>query len=175
MVAGDPRVVFPAMSDAFVRSGLPVRVTEFDRRHATLVICIPGPEVLPPKLPHITPTGQWSIKNWPTTEFNSAYSRLLAGHLLAATRLAFTVSPAVQKLTMIGLRQKRTPNDPEVYFDIDVDRRDTDWNLDTAGLTLLQTAPRGLNIPSRGGKIGNWPLDSLPAETQRALGLNCGA
>ncbi len=160
---GDPVVLAAVLSNAFAYARLPVRVAATDGRSAVLILTMPGLDVLPKKIPHVTPTGRLASKAWPATEVNAAYQRLLGGYMLATVRQAWAVGPPLRQLRIIGVRYQTAG--AQVYFDVSVDRYAMDWDSNTTGAALLRTAPGGLKTSGTAGRVRPWPKDAIPEET----------
>jgi hypothetical protein len=141
---GRSQVLRAALDAAFADNPAPVRIVSAERHSADLVVLLPGPEVLPAKKAHVTPTGRLSSKAWTKTELNSVYADLLGAHLLATIRESWATGPSLAHLKVTGLR--RGPGGVDEYlFVVEVDRSGVAWQNDSAGAAVLDAAPTGLN------------------------------
>jgi hypothetical protein len=156
---GDRAVLTTALVAAFADNPAPVRVHTAAGNHAVLVVALPGPEVLPTKKAHLTPTGRLSSKAWTKTEFNAVYAELLGAHLLATIREAWVVGRSLAQLRVIGTRHSQIA--PDVLFDIDVDRAHGQWNNDSWGAVLVQQPHWGLHRAGRTAEVPPWTTTSL--------------
>ena len=156
---GQPLVLRAALDAAFADNPAPVRIIRADRASADLVVMLPGPEVLPAKKAHVTPTGRLSSKAWTKTEFNDVYADLLGAHLLATIRETWATAPSLTHLKVTGVR--RGPNaSTEQLFTVKVDRAGVAWHDDTSGSAVLRAAPRGLNRTGKTREVGAWPASA---------------
>jgi hypothetical protein len=132
---GDPQVLGTALATAFADNPAPVRICEAAGDRAVLLLLLPSSTVLPSRKPHVTPTGRRSSKDWTKTEYQQTYAELLGAHLLATIRESWAVGPSLTDLRIVGL----CGADPgrQILFDLDVRRRDGQWDDDTWGTRLL--------------------------------------
>lgn len=156
---GDQAVLTTALVAAFADNPAPVRVHTAAGDHAVLVVALPGPEVLPTKKAHVTPTGRLSSKAWTKTEFNAVYADLLGAHLLATIREAWVVGRPLTHLRVIGIRHSQAA--PDILFDIDVDRAHGQWNDDNWGSVLLRRQNWGLHRTGRTVEVLPWAITAL--------------
>ena len=157
---GEPGVLIAALEAAFDDNPAPVVVVSARGSDAFLALVLPGPEVLPPKTAHITPTGRLSSRAWTKTELNQVYTELLGAHLLATIRETWAVAPSLTNLRVAGLR-KRADGPRDVLFDVYVSRADGHWADDRWGDTLLAHVPGGLNRAGRAQEVQPWPREKL--------------
>ncbi len=165
---GEPRVLTAALRAAFADNPAPVLVASAEGAVAAFVVVLPGPQVLPEKKAHITPTGRLSSKAWTKTEFNEVYAELLSAHLLATIREAWAVGPSLTQLRIVGVWWGAAwPS--EVLFDVDVVRNDGHWANDSWGRVVLQRAQCGLNQTGITRETQAWPQGKLRPDVARLL------
>lgn len=157
---GEPGVLTAALEAAFADNPAPVVVVSARGSDAFLALVVPGPEVLPPKTAHVTPTGRLSSRAWTKTELNQVYAELLGAHLLATIRETWAVAPSLMNLRVAGLRT-RADGPGCVLFDVDVLRADGRWADDGRGEFLLAHAQWGLNRAGRAQEVQLWPREKL--------------
>jgi hypothetical protein len=157
---GDEAVLTAALRAAFADNPAPVNVINAAGTAATLVVDLPGPDVLPDKMPHVTPSGRLSSKAWPKTVLNQVYAALLGAHLLATMRETWAVAPSLRNVRVIGIRMGADATH-DVVFDLDVDRSGGGWDNDDCGETLLGNAQWGLNRTGTAQEVRPWPLQKL--------------
>jgi hypothetical protein len=157
---GEPGVLTAALKAAFDDNPAPVVVVSARESDAFLALVLPGPEVLPPKTAHVTPTGRLSSRAWTKTELNQVYAELLGAHLLATIRETWAVAPSLTNIRIAGLR-KRADGPRGVLFDVDVTRTDGHWADDRWGDVLLAHIPGGLNRAGRAQEVQPWPREKL--------------
>lgn len=157
---GEPGVLAATLGAAFADNPAPVAVIKVDGPAAALAVLLPGPDVLPEKKPHVTPSGRLSSKAWPKTELNEVYAQLLGAHLLATMREAWAVAPSLTNVRLIGIRASAGVSF-DVLFDVDLDRAGGLWDDDRWGDTILGKAQWGLNRTGRAQEIHPWPPQKL--------------
>lgn len=168
--SGDPRVLSAALITAFADNPAPVSLGPVTSTSAVLLLFLPGTNVLPEKMAHVTPTGRLSSKAWPKSEFNSVYGQLLGAHLLATIREAYAIGPSLNALQIIGVSESSST---DVYFDIAINRASYNYTDDHSGETILSSEPYGFRRTGKAGSILPWPPEQLPAATA-ALVAECG-
>jgi hypothetical protein len=166
---GQPDVLKEALTTAFVDNIASVTILHADGEDATLVLSLPGVDILPSRKAHLTPTGLLSVKTWTKTEFNDVYARVLGAHLLATTREAWAIGPSLQRLRIIGIAG-RPRIDPEILFDVLVRRDGEDWREDDLGPVILGRAPFGLRRGGRTREVASWPPDQVSGDVKAWLG-----
>ena len=120
---GEPNVLKACLSEALADNRAPVIVDQAEGDAARLLLLLPGPEVLPAKKAHVTPTGRLSSKAWTKTELNEVYAELVAAHLLATVREALAVAPSLADVRVMGLRLG-VDQKLEALFQVDVAREE---------------------------------------------------
>jgi len=163
LCSGERSAVMTAIKDVFHDTPIPAIVLDAGRIEATVIVLLPGPHVLPEKMPHVTPTGRLSIKAWPKTELNQTYARLLGAFLLSTCRGAWAAAPSLSKLRIIGLREVATVR-REVLFDVEAFRAVGAWDNDDWGLSVLDQAPYGLNRVGRSQEVRAWAEGDVAAD-----------
>jgi hypothetical protein len=166
--SGEPQVVAAALAAAFADNPASVRIVTAGGVAATLVVILPGPQVLPAKKAHVTPTGRLSSKAWTKTEFQEVYAELLGAHLLATLRETWAVCPSLTQVRVIGIRWE-AGSVVEVLFDVNAARNEGQWADDSWGSVVLQHASSGLNRGGRTREVQPWPQDGLRPDVARLL------
>jgi hypothetical protein len=159
---GHAATVGRALKAAFADNVAPVGIEGCDGFHATLVLVLPGPEVLPSKKAHITPSGRLSSKRWTKTELNAVYAELLGAHLLATLRETWAVAPSLKQTRVVGARPNGRSAD--ILFDVNVLRSQTGWHEDGYGSAILDEARWGLHRTGRTGEVCGWPTNELSGD-----------
>lgn len=168
LLRGEQQVLTAALRAAFADNSAPVSVVHADAASATLVVGMPGMDVLPDKKAHVTPTGRLSAKAWTKTELNEVYADLVAAHLLATIRESWAVGPSLVRLRVVGIR--RAPlGANELLFDVDVTRDGGRWADDRQGRGVLHGAPVGLNRSGRTLEVRCWPPGQCRPDIPRLL------
>lgn len=161
LIQGESTVLTAALRAAFDDNPARVVVSVANGSRAVLLLCLPGPSVLPQKRAHVTPGGRLSSKAWTKAEFNGVYAELIGAHLLATARETWAVAPSVTSLRIVGLRTEDEIENTQVLFDVEADRAEGDWATDNWGEVMLQHSKWGLNRTGRTGEVRPWPKDQL--------------
>jgi hypothetical protein len=160
---GERSAVMTAIKDIFHGTPTPAIVLGVGGNEAAVAVLLPGPHVLPEKMPHVTPTGRLSIKAWPKTELNQMYAALLGAYLLSTCRGAWAAAPSLSKLRIIGMREETNAR-REVLFDVDVFRAVGAWDNDEWGTSVLDQAPHGLNRVGQSREVRAWAKGDVAAD-----------
>jgi len=155
--AGDVSVVIPTLTAAFSDNAAPVIIDKLTPTSAQLRVSMPGPDVLPAKTAHVTPSGRSSVRAWTAAERDGAYRALLGAHLLATLREAWAVAPSLSEVNVVG--QRAADARLGFLFSITAHRPDGGWEDDAKGLGLLDKGPRPLRRATRSGGLILWPFD----------------
>jgi hypothetical protein len=162
LTAGDGPTVTAALKAAFADNVAPVSVEQCDGSDVTLVLTLPGIDVLPRKRAHITPSGRLSSKQWTKTELNDVYADLIGAHLLATLREAWAVAPSIERVRVVGARPSETG--AEILFDVDNVRTVGRWDDDDFGSIVLEDSEWGLHRIGRTREVGGWPASKLRSD-----------
>jgi hypothetical protein len=153
---GQPEALRAVLDAAFADNPAPVTVERAEAHIAALTVLLPGPDVLPTKKAHVTPTGRLSSKAWTKTEYNEVYADLLGAHLLATIRETWATAPSLTHLRITGLRH--APQGPDdLLFVVEVGRQDKPWHHNDSGTEVLHSAPHGLNRVGKTREVRTWP------------------
>lgn len=163
LCGGERSAVMTAITDVFQGTPTPAIALDAGGVVAAVAVLLPGPHVLPEKMPHVTPTGRLSIKAWPKTELNQTYARLLGAYLLATCRGSWAAAPSLSKLRIIGLREEADAR-REVLFDVEVFRAVGAWDNDDWGTSVLDQAPHGLNRAGKSREVRAWADGDVAAD-----------
>lgn len=151
---GNSGVLTAALKTVFASSPAPVSLIKAEGSAATLAVSLPGPDVLPEKMAHVTPGGKLSSKAWPKTQLNEVYAELLGAYLLNTMRRAWSAAPSLTSVRLIGTRIRGETFD--VLFDVDLERAAGAWENDKWGTHLLKDARWGLSRSGRAQEVHAW-------------------
>jgi len=158
--SGESTVLTAALRAAFADNPVGVVVDRASGSRAILLLCLPGPDVLPQKKAHVTPGGRLSSKSWTKTEFNTVYANLIGAHLLATAREAWAVGPSMTSLRIVGVRRVHEIG-TQILFDVEAASNEGDWTADNWGEVMLEHPRWGLKRTSRTGEVEPWPKEQL--------------
>jgi len=106
LLANEPSVVLEVLRVAFEDNEAPVAAAGAEGDEVTLVVLVPGPEVLPDRYPTTTEAGNLSLRRTTKTLAAEWYRQLVAGHAVVSAKEAFAVCPGLQAATVVVLRDE---------------------------------------------------------------------
>jgi hypothetical protein len=169
LIRGDAAVVTAALKAAFADNPAPVTVRAASGSDASLVVWLPGIDVLPDRKAHITTGGRLSSKAWTKTERNDVYAELLGAHLLATLRETWAVAPSLTRVRVVGIATRTATNTGgDVLFDVTSDCATGSWDDDRFGIRLLE-ADGGLLRTGRTREVCGYPADSIAPDLSALL------
>lgn len=105
LLANDPSTVFATLTEAFEDNDAPAAVAGVDDGEASVVVMAPGIEVVPERMPKLTPAGNLSLAKLTKSLRNSYYVRLVCGHVLVTVREALAVAPGLRAVRVAVIRR----------------------------------------------------------------------
>jgi hypothetical protein len=105
LLDNDPETVLAVLEDAFADNEAPATPVDCQDGRVTTLMLIDGPDAVPERVPHVTPTGKPSSRKLSKTERNELYLGWTSSNLLATTREAFAVAPSIDAVTVVVLRR----------------------------------------------------------------------
>jgi hypothetical protein len=111
LLANDPAVAFAALTKAFDDNEAPAAVAGFDNGEASIVVVAPEINLVPDRMPGLTPAGNLSLARIAKEARNSYYLKLVCGHALLTVREALAVAPGLQSVRIAVVR----PTAPDAY------------------------------------------------------------
>ncbi|MGZ6884078.1 MAG: hypothetical protein ACXVET_14985 [Nocardioidaceae bacterium] len=87
----------------FAGTGVPVAAVGLAAADVTLVVLVPGPEVLPQRYPHRSADGDVTLRRVTAVHTSDWYRQLVAGRVVAAGRQAFETCPSVETATVVAV------------------------------------------------------------------------
>jgi hypothetical protein len=168
LVHGQSEALTAALDAAFDDNFAPLIVIHAEGANAVLALGLQGPEVLPKKKAHVTPTGKLSARVWTKTELNQLYAEFIGAHLLATLRETWAIGPSLDVIRVVGIR-KADVDDVEILFDIQASRRERNWAVDEGGDLTLERSEFGLYRVGKTQEVRAWPVEDLPTDTWSLL------
>jgi hypothetical protein len=104
LLRNDPDTVLGTLAAAFEDNEAPVAAVGVEGAEVTLVVLVPGPDVLPDRYPTTTAAGNLSLPRATRTMAAGWYRQLVAGHAVVSAREAFAVCPGLETAGVVVLR-----------------------------------------------------------------------
>ena len=105
LLDNDPETVLAVLEGAFADNEAPATPVDCQDGRVTTLMLLDGPDAVPERVPHLTPTGKPSSRKLTKTERNELYLGWMSSNLLATTREAFAVAPSIDAVTVVVLRR----------------------------------------------------------------------
>ncbi len=105
LLANDPDVVLDRLATAFEdneASAAPLGVSDAE---ATIVVLLPGEDVVPARRPTTTAAGNLSLKKMAKKDRDAFYTVLAAGYTLVTVKEAFAVAPSLESVRVVAVRR----------------------------------------------------------------------
>ena len=100
----DPDTVLAMLAAAFGDNDAPVAPIGVDGGEVSLVVRVPLIDVIPDRMPTITPAGNMSLPKMSKAQTNDWYRTLVAGHILASVKEAFAIAPGLMSARVVAVR-----------------------------------------------------------------------
>lgn len=104
LLANDPDMVRETLTDAFDDNEAHAVVVGVHSDEAAIVVLVPGPDLIPERMPRLTDAGNLSIPKITKRERNDYYTLLVCGHVLATVREALAVAPGIGWVRIVAVR-----------------------------------------------------------------------
>ncbi len=104
LCANDPDVVLATLADAFDDDEAPAAPVGVDGDEVSIVVLVPGLDVVPERMPQATAAGNLSIPKLSKTKRADFYKLVICGHLLATCRETFAVAPGIAWIRAVVIR-----------------------------------------------------------------------
>jgi hypothetical protein len=102
--ANQPDVVLATLAEAFEAHQIDAAAVSVDEGQVSVVVFVPGPEVVPEKLPTETPAGRPTVRAATKTQAAALYTTLVCGHVLAVVREALAVAAGLTAVRAAAVR-----------------------------------------------------------------------
>lgn len=107
----DPETVIAAVDQAFEDNEAPSAPVDVEGETLSLVVLALSPDVIPERIPDVTPSGKATTKKMTKSIRADTYLTLISGHLLVSVKEALAVAPAIQTVKAVVVRE----TDPDVF------------------------------------------------------------
>lgn len=105
LLANEPHHVMWAISHAFEDNEAAAAPLSVEASTASLVVHVPGPEVLPDRMPGTTAAGNLSLRKTTKSQQADLYKLMICGYLLVTVKEAFAVAPGITEVAIVAVRQ----------------------------------------------------------------------
>lgn len=100
----DSDVVLATLSEAFEDNEAPAAPVGVDGDEVAIIVLVPGPEVVPERIPQVTAAGNLSMPKLAKAKGAEFYKLVVCGHLLATLREAFAVAAGIKSVRVAVIR-----------------------------------------------------------------------
>jgi hypothetical protein len=111
LLANEPDVVLATLTEAFEDNEAHAAAVAVDGDEVSVVVFVPGTDIVPDRLPSQTPAGNLSLKKMTQSQSAGFYTTAVCGHVLATVREALTVAPGLASVRVASIRL----GPPDVY------------------------------------------------------------
>ena len=111
LLANNPDVVLATLTEAFEDNEAHAAAMSVDGTEASVAVFVPGPDIVPERLPSRTPAGNLSLKKMTQAQSAGFYTTAVCGHILATVREALAVAPGLVSVRIAAVRVAP----PDVY------------------------------------------------------------
>lgn len=101
----DPSTVMSFVQEAFEDNEDPAAIVGVEGDEAYVVIVAPGEDVVPDRMPGVTPTGRPSIRKMPAKDGAVIHRQAVAGALLVTAMETFAVAPGLRSAKIAALER----------------------------------------------------------------------
>lgn len=105
LLANEPHHVMWAIQHAFEDNEAAAAPTGVHDATASLVVHVPGVEVLPDRIPGTTAAGNLSLRQTTKSQRADLYKLVVCGYALVTVKEAFAVAPGITEVAIIAVRQ----------------------------------------------------------------------
>lgn len=177
LCSNDSDVVVATLCEAYEDNEAPAAALGVEADEVTIVVLVPGLEVIPERMPQKTAAGNLTMPKLSRAARSDFYTQLVCGHVLATLRETFAVAPGIRSVRAAAIRLSEIdaygkPH-PECLLAGRFPRRALDgiqWATADAGRIVLDTS-RDLLIRTRAQSRELLPLE-LSREPQLAALLD---
>jgi hypothetical protein len=105
----DPHTVLETLEAAFGDNEAPAAPIDCEDGRATVVLLVEGEELVPERVPSVTPTGRATTRKLSQTDRNKFYLSWAFSNVLVTVKEAFAVAPGLGAVTIVTLRKESNP------------------------------------------------------------------
>lgn len=109
LCANDPPTVLETLEAAFADNEAPAAPIDCENGRATVVLLVEGEELVPERVPTLTPTGRPTTRKLSQTDRNRFYRSWIFSNVLVTAKEAFAVAPGLAAVTVVALRRETNP------------------------------------------------------------------
>lgn len=111
LLANQPDVVLATLAEAFEDNEAHAAAVSVDGSEVSVAVFVPGPEIIPERVPSRTQAGNLSLKKMTQSESAGYYRTAVCGHVLATVKEALAVAPGLSSVRVAAVRLSA----PDVY------------------------------------------------------------
>jgi hypothetical protein len=100
----EPDVVLATLEEAFEDNEAAAAAVSVDGDEVSLVVLLPGMELIPERVPDTTPAGNLTLRKLRQGERDSLYTTVAMAHTLITLREAFAVAPGLNSARLVAVR-----------------------------------------------------------------------
>jgi hypothetical protein len=104
LLGNEPGTVLGALAEAFEDNEATAAPVGVDGDEASIVVLVPGEDIVPERMPGTTAAGNLSLRKLPKGERASYYTLAVLGHVMVTVKEAFAVAPGLQHVRLVALR-----------------------------------------------------------------------
>lgn len=109
LLGNDPQTVLETLEAAFDDNEAPAAAVDCDDGRVTVLLLGEGEELIPERVPSVTPTGRPTARKLSQTDRNKFYLAWLFSNVLVTVKEAFAVAPGLRAVTAVILRKESNP------------------------------------------------------------------
>ncbi|MGQ0668717.1 MAG: hypothetical protein ACT4PO_03420 [Actinomycetota bacterium] len=109
LLENDRHTVLESLEAAFADNQAPAAPINCEDGRATVVLLMEGEDLVPERVPSLTPTGRPTTRKLSQTDRNKFYLSWVFSNILVTVKEAFAVAPGLVAVTVVALRQETNP------------------------------------------------------------------
>lgn len=109
LLDNDPHTVVETLEAAFADNEAPAAPINCEDGRATVVLLVEAEELVPERVPAVTPTGRPTTRTLSQTDRNKFYLSWVFSNVLVTVKEAFAVAPGLQAVTIVAVRKESNP------------------------------------------------------------------
>lgn len=163
--ANEPHHVMWAIQHAFEDNEAAAAPTGVQGSTASLVVHVPGTDVLPDRMPGTTAAGNLSLRQTTKSQRADLYKMMICGYALVTVKEAFAVAPGINEVAIVAVRRGAVDaygaRHPEVMAALRFERRalvGIQWQTADA-VQIVNDAAKERVLEQRGAAGELIPLD----------------
>lgn len=109
LLENDPQTVLETLEAAFDDNEAPAAAVDCEEGRVTVVLLVEGKELIPERVPSVTPTGRPTAKKLSQTDRNKFYLSWVFSNVLVTVKESLAVAPGIRAVTVVALRKETNP------------------------------------------------------------------